>query len=55
MRTVDTKLITEALTDLIQKACCNITPDAIEALEEAYKNEANDNSKFALDILIKNL
>ena len=55
MRKIDVKIIKKALEDLAAKACCILPDDAHASLSCAFKNETNDNAKFALETLIKNI
>ena len=55
MRKIDVKIIKKALEDLAAKACCILPDDAHASLSCALKNETNDNAKFALETLIKNI
>lgn len=55
MRTISTDLIIQSLKNIILKACVNISADCELALNNAYKTETNEQAKFALEMLCKNI
>ncbi len=54
MRTIDSKLITDAVKDLFIKANTSLRPDILSGLKLARKKETSEKAKYALEVIIKN-
>jgi fumarate hydratase subunit alpha len=54
IRTIDSKLIREAVKDLFIRANTSLRPDILSGLKLARKNEAGKKAGYVLDIIIKN-
>jgi fumarate hydratase subunit alpha len=54
IRTIDSKLIRDAVKALFIKANTSLRPDILSSLKLARKNETKEKSRYVLDIIIKN-
>jgi len=54
IRTIDSKLIRDAVKDLFIKANTSLRPDILSGLKDARKKETRKKAKYALDVIIKN-
>lgn len=54
IRTIDSKLIRDAVKDLFIKANTSLRPDILFGLKLARKNETREKARYVLDIIIKN-
>ena len=54
MRKIRTEEIEQAVYELAKKACLNLTPDCVKAIENAAISETGESAKFSLDTILEN-
>ena len=54
MRQIRTEEIAQAVYELAKKACLNLTPDCVKAIENAAISETGESAKFSLDTILEN-